>query len=83
MALGEPSLRCAGSGCDVEWHPGYRLRTAETDPAYRGPEAVALAQSLGDELTPKELGAAARSGEHDIQAIKRVGHYLAGFGRSA
>lgn len=68
-------------GCPVEWHPGFRLATAGLDPDYRGPEVVALAQALGDELTPAVVGDAARSGEHDPQTVKRVWHHLARFGR--
>jgi hypothetical protein len=66
-------------GCPVEWHPGFRVATAGLDPAYRGAEYVALARSLGDELTPDVIGAAVRSGRHDPQALKRVWHYLARF----
>jgi hypothetical protein len=68
-------------GCPVEWHPGFRVGTAGLDPAYRGPEVVALARSLGEVLTPDVVGEAARSGEHDPQAVKRVWHLLARFGR--
>ena len=69
-------------GCAVEWHPGFRLATAALDPDYRGEEHVRLARSLGEEIDPAVLGAAARSGEHDPQALKRVWHYLARFGRA-
>lgn len=68
-------------GCPVHWHPGFRVSTADLDPGYRGPEHVALARSLGEVLTPVVLGAAARSGDHDLQALKRVWHLLARFGR--
>ncbi len=68
-------------GCAVEWHPGFRVATAGLDPAYRGPEAVALARALAPVLTPGVVGAAARSGQHDPQAVKRVWHLLARFGR--
>jgi hypothetical protein len=70
-------------GCAVAWHPGFEVSTADLDPAYRGPEYVALAQSLGPTLTPAVVGAAARSGSHDPQAVKRVWHLLARFGRRA
>lgn len=70
-------------GCAVEWHPGFRVSTDDLDPGYRGPEIVALARSLGAELTPRVVGDAARSGAHDPQAVKRVWHCLARFGRSA
>jgi hypothetical protein len=68
-------------GCDVEWHPGFRVATAGLDREYRGPEHVVLARQLGDVLTPDLVGAAARSGEHEPQAVKRVWHLLARFGR--
>jgi len=68
-------------GCAVEWHPGFRVASADLDPGYRGAEFVALAQQLADVLTPDVIGTAARSGEHDLQALKRVWHYLARFGR--
>ncbi|RLV48036.1 DUF3626 domain-containing protein [Nocardioides mangrovicus] len=69
-------------GCEVEWHPGFRVATADLDPAYRGAEVVALAQRLGRELTPDVVGAAARSGRHEPQRVKQVWHYLARFGRA-
>jgi hypothetical protein len=71
------------TGCVVEWHPGFRTPTADLDPDYRGVEFVELARSLGDELTPAVIGSAARSGQHDPQALKRVWHLLARFGRLA
>lgn len=72
----------AALGCPVEWHPGFRAAASSLDPAYRGAEYVALARSLGEVLTPDVVGAAARSGRHDPQALKRVWHYLARFGRT-
>jgi hypothetical protein len=71
-----------GLGCAVEWHPSFRVATSGLDPDYRGQEYVDLARSLGDVLTPDLLGAAARSGVHDAQSVKRVWHYLARFGRA-
>lgn len=70
-------------GCKVDFHPGFRVGTAGLDPGYRGQEYVDLARSLGDVLTPKLLGEAAGSGEHDQQSVKRVWHYLARYGREA
>jgi len=67
-------------GCPVEWHPGFSVRTDGLDASYRGPEIVGLARSLGEVLTPDLIGAAARAGEHDPQALKRVWHLLARFG---
>ncbi|GAB3768948.1 hypothetical protein FB382_002593 [Nocardioides ginsengisegetis] len=78
---GRVEQAAASLGCPVEWHAGFRVATAGLDPDYRGPEFVALAQSLGPELTPDVVGAAARTGAHDPQAIKRVWHLLARFGR--
>ncbi len=68
-------------GCAVEWHPGWSVPTAGLDEAYRGPEYVALAASLDDVLTPDVVGAAARSGRHHAQSLKKVWHLLARFGR--
>lgn len=65
----------------VGFHPGFAVRTATLDPDYRGLEHVELARSLSDRLTPDVLGSAARSGAHDPQAVKRVWHLLARFGR--
>lgn len=67
--------------CRLEWHPGFRTATAGLDGRYRGHDYVVLARSLGDVLTPDLIGAAARSGRHDPQALKRVWHLLARFGR--
>lgn len=67
--------------CTLEWHPGFRVATADLDPGYRGPAFVDLARSLGDVLTADLIGAAARTGDHDTQSLKRVWHLLARFGR--
>jgi hypothetical protein len=71
-------------GVPVEWHPGYRLdvATLRAHAAYRGPEFVALGESLaeGGVVTPQVIGAASREGRHDEQALKRVWHYVARFG---
>lgn len=69
-------------GCRVEFHPGFRARSDALDPAYRGTESVALAQSLAADLTPHVIGVAARSGRYDAQQIKKVWHLLARYGRS-
>lgn len=68
-------------GCRIELHPGFRSPPDAFDPAYRGGDVVELARSLGDELTPRVLGDALRRGQHEPQAIKRVWHCLARFGR--
>ncbi len=68
-------------GCQVEFHTGYRAATDELPVDYRGPEALALARSLGATLTPDVVSAARRTGDHDPQTIKRVWHLLARFGR--
>jgi hypothetical protein len=68
-------------GCPVEWHRGFRVATDDLDEAYRGPEPLALARELGEELVPSVVGDAARAGGHDPQTLKRVWHLLARFGR--
>lgn len=68
-------------GCDIEFHPGFRLATAKLDISFRGPEPAALAQQLGQVITPDLVAGAARSGEHPQQTVKRVWHLLARFGR--
>ncbi len=68
-------------GCAVEFHPGYRVASADLDPDFRGAEIVELAQSLGAELTPDVIGDTARSGRYDLQSLKRVWHHLAHCGR--
>jgi hypothetical protein len=68
-------------GCRIELHPGFRASPADIDPAYRGPHIVELARALGDELTPRVLGDAARAGAAPAQSIKQVWHCLARFGR--
>jgi hypothetical protein len=79
---GTPVERAASRlDCPTEWHPGFRVETAALDPGYRGPEYVELARRLGEVLVPSVIGDAARSGEHDLQALKRVWHLLARFGR--
>ena len=69
-------------GCPVEFHPGFTASANELEPDYRGPEIVDLARSLGGQLTPDVIGSAARTGQHDPQALKRVWHCLARFGRT-
>ena len=70
--------------CALEWHPGFRLHADEMarHPDYRGPEYVALGQSLAVEgwLTPAVLEMAVRTENHHPQDIKKVWHYLARFG---
>ncbi|HEX4790312.1 MAG TPA: DUF3626 domain-containing protein [Actinospica sp.] len=73
--------------CPVEWHGGFRL-TVEAlaeRPEFRGPEFVALGERIAVDglLDPRIIGAAAATGEHDPQALKRVWHYLARFGAPA
>jgi hypothetical protein len=69
--------------CQIEFHPGFRASPDSFDPEYRGAQIVALARSLGTELTPKVIGDAARAGLHPPQSIKQVWHCLARFGRLA
>jgi hypothetical protein len=53
------------------------------NPAYRGPELARLGAALAGHgaLTPRLIGDASRAGRHDEQALKRVWHYVARFGR--
>lgn len=78
----EAAARCLG--CPVEWHPGFRLgvETLRLHPGYRGQEYVDLGARIagGGVLDPRVVGAAARDGDHDPQAVKKVWHYLARFG---
>ncbi|MFJ8045181.1 DUF3626 domain-containing protein [Kitasatospora sp. NPDC096147] len=80
----EVAAEAAALPCPVEYHPGLRLSTGllRRHPDYRGPESVALGLALARDghLDPLILGEAARSGEHDPQALKRVWHCLARFG---
>nr|WP_243730599.1 DUF3626 domain-containing protein [Nesterenkonia salmonea] len=39
-------------GCAVDFHPGFRLCTSSLDARFRGTEPVALAQRLGEVITP-------------------------------
>jgi hypothetical protein len=67
--------------CRVEVHAGYRLRADAIDPAYRSEMPVDLARRLGGALTPARLAEAARTGDHDPQAVKWLWHCMARFGR--
>ncbi len=71
-------------GCPVEWHPGFRLGIEELclHPDYRGQEYVEVGMQIavGGILDPRIVGDAARDGRYDLQAIKKVWHYLARFG---
>lgn len=78
---GPVGAAAARLGCAVEFHPGFRVESAGLDEGYRGPEFVHLARRLGVVLTPDVVAAAARSGVHDPQAVKRVWHLLARYGR--
>lgn len=69
-------------GCRLELHHGFRASIDDIDPQYRGADIVELARSLGDDLTPRNVGEAARSREHHPQAIKQLWHCLARFGRT-
>ena len=80
-----PGPRYTSYPTAVEFHAGFRAVAADLDPGYRGQDHVALAcvlaEPAGGVLTPAVLGEAARSGRHDPQAVKRVWHCLARFGR--
>ncbi|WP_329354428.1 DUF3626 domain-containing protein [Streptomyces anulatus] len=71
-------------GCPVEWHPGFRLGVEELrrHPGYRGQEHVDLGTRIAVDgvLDPRLVGDAARAGDHEPQAVKKVWHYLARFG---
>lgn len=69
-------------GCAVEFHPGFAVASTGLDPDYRGAEVVALAQELGERLTPEVVGRAACSRRYHPQRVKQVWHYLARFGRA-
>ncbi|MFJ4875482.1 DUF3626 domain-containing protein [Streptomyces sp. NPDC088745] len=72
-------------GCPVEWHPGFALPVPELrlHPDYRGREYVELGAriAVSGRLDPAAVGEAVRTGRHDPQALKRVWHCLARFGR--
>ncbi|ACQ81987.1 conserved hypothetical protein [Beutenbergia cavernae DSM 12333] len=73
---------------DVAWHAGFRLGldALRAHPDYRGPEFVELGIEVvrrfgdGTTLDPRVLGHAVRTGEYDLQDLKRVWHLLARFG---
>lgn len=73
--------------CVVEWHTGFRLHVQALDARadYRGAETLQLARAIAQHgwLTPAILGAAARTGRQDAQALKKVWHCLARFGQTA
>ncbi len=73
--------------CPVEWHAGYQLTVDELrrHPDYRGVEYVELGSALARDghLDPALLGDAARTGQYDDQALKRVWHLLARYGDPA
>jgi len=90
----DPSFRstvveddAARLGVPVEWHAGYRLpvEVLRAHPDYRGPEVVALGERVAVDgvLTPRVVGDAAATGEHDPQTLKRVWHHVARFGLRA
>ena len=70
--------------CRLEWHPGVVLTVDELrrHPGYRGQEFVDLGAEIAVDgrLDPALIGAAAATGRHDAQALKRVWHYLARYG---
>lgn len=68
-------------GCPIEFHPGYRVATDALDEDYRGPESVAAARAIGDELTPAVLGEVARSTDLAPRTLKHLWHHLAHSGR--
>lgn len=74
-----------GLPCPVEWHHGWRLAVDELEQQvdYRGREPVEMGRRIARDgwLDARLVGAAARTGEHDPQTLKRVWHLVARFGR--
>ncbi|MCX5064008.1 DUF3626 domain-containing protein [Streptomyces sp. NBC_00201] len=70
--------------CTVEWHPGYRLTVPQLrrHADYRGQEYAELGARIAEDgrLDPRIIGDAARTGRHELQALKMVWHTLARFG---
>jgi hypothetical protein len=70
--------------CPIEWHPGFLLSmdALQQYPSFRGPEFVDLGMRIARDgyLTPRMLGDAARTGQYELQDLKKVWHYLARFG---
>ncbi|MGW7522118.1 DUF3626 domain-containing protein [Streptomyces sp. NPDC054783] len=68
----------------LEWHPGYRLTVTalRRHAGYRGPEYADLGALIAERglLTPRIIGDAARTGQHELQDLKMVWHTLARFG---
>ena len=87
-ATAAPTSRPTLAGSDLRWSgtPATASTSAPCAPTrdFRGPDIVALGESLAEEgvVTPQVIGAAARSGQHDEQALKRVWHYVARFGQA-
>ncbi|MGM7698121.1 DUF3626 domain-containing protein [Microbacterium sp. A84] len=69
-------------GRAVEFHEGFRAAPIDFGPEYRGARVADLARRLGEELTPRAVGEAARSELYSNQDIKKVWHCLARFGRA-
>lgn len=73
-------------GVAVEWHDGFRAHVdvLAAHPDFRGPEYLRLAERVAvyGWLDPAILGRARASGRYDSEALKRVWHYLARFGRA-
>ncbi|WP_328950183.1 DUF3626 domain-containing protein [Streptomyces sp. NBC_00184] len=71
----------------TEWHAGFLLTVEELrrHGDYRGEEFVVLGAEIAEDgvLDARIIGAAARSGRHDLQSLKRVWHCLARFGAPA
>ncbi|MNY20551.1 hypothetical protein D3C86_1540370 [compost metagenome] len=74
--------------CPVAWHAGFSATADDlrAQPDYRGAHIAELAATLAatlagsEPLTPATIGAAARTGRHDPQHLKKVWHLLARFG---
>lgn len=71
----------------VDFHHGFRLHVDELSRHvdFRGPDVVRTGLAVAEDgwLDARVIGDAVRSGQHDPQALKRVWHCTARFGRPA
>lgn len=68
----------------LEWHAGFAvdLSVVQRHPDFRGPQVVAVAESVAvaGRLDARIIGAAVLRGDHDPQDLKKVWHHVARFG---
>jgi hypothetical protein len=73
-------------GCQVEWHPGFRLSVDRQEDCarYRGEEVADLVLQISRDgfLTPRDIGLAQRGGIASPVLLKRLWHCLACLGSS-